>query len=97
MGCTTSAVVFDGLRTVLERNCSDYICKGGEPIGPSEAERALSRRESRAFPTPRVLKDGKMQDINVINDSNVSDVQPFHHINKSLILLALVLVSVTFD
>ncbi|XP_010771881.1 dedicator of cytokinesis protein 9-like [Notothenia coriiceps] len=56
MGCTTSAVVFDGLRTVLERNCSDYICKGGEPIGPSEAERALSRRESRAFPTPRVLK-----------------------------------------
>ncbi len=57
MGCTTSTVVFDGLRTVLERNCSGYICKGAaEPIGPSEAERALSRRESRALPTPRVLK-----------------------------------------
>ncbi|XP_055361233.1 dedicator of cytokinesis protein 9 isoform X4 [Betta splendens] len=57
MGCTTSTVVFDGLRTVLERNCSGYICKGAaEPIGPSEAERALSRRESRVLPTPRVLK-----------------------------------------
>uniref|UniRef100_A0A8C4I718 Dedicator of cytokinesis 9 n=1 Tax=Dicentrarchus labrax TaxID=13489 RepID=A0A8C4I718_DICLA len=43
MGCTTSTVVFDGLRTVLERNCSGYICKGAaEPIGPSEAERALT-------------------------------------------------------
>uniref|UniRef100_A0A665XCU1 Dedicator of cytokinesis 9 n=1 Tax=Echeneis naucrates TaxID=173247 RepID=A0A665XCU1_ECHNA len=51
MGCTTSTVVFDGLRTVLERNCSGYICKGAaEPIGPSEAERALSRRESRVKP-----------------------------------------------
>ncbi|XP_034429855.1 dedicator of cytokinesis protein 9-like isoform X10 [Hippoglossus hippoglossus] len=57
MGCTTSTVVYDGLRTVLERNCSGYICKGAaESIGPSEAERALSRRESRALPTPRVLK-----------------------------------------
>lgn len=57
MGCTTSTVVFDGLRTVLERNCSGYICKGAaEPVGPSEAERALSRRESRILPTPRVLK-----------------------------------------
>uniref|UniRef100_A0A8C5IA78 Dedicator of cytokinesis 9 n=1 Tax=Gouania willdenowi TaxID=441366 RepID=A0A8C5IA78_GOUWI len=27
MGCTTSAVVFDGFRTVLERNCSGYNCK----------------------------------------------------------------------
>uniref|UniRef100_A0A672JR48 Dedicator of cytokinesis 9 n=1 Tax=Salarias fasciatus TaxID=181472 RepID=A0A672JR48_SALFA len=54
MGCTTSTVVLDGLRTVLERNCSGYICKeAAEPTGPSEAERALSRRESRAFPTPR--------------------------------------------
>lgn len=57
MGCTTSAVVFDGLRTVLERNCSGYICKeAAEPTGPSEAERALSRRESRVLPTPRILK-----------------------------------------
>lgn len=57
MGCTTSTVVFDGLRTVLERNCSGSICKGAaESIGPSEAERALSRRESRVLPTPRVLK-----------------------------------------
>ncbi|XP_014874379.1 dedicator of cytokinesis protein 9 isoform X16 [Poecilia latipinna] len=57
MGCTTSAVVFDGLRTVLERNCSGYICKeAAEPAGPSEAERALSRRESRVIPTPRILK-----------------------------------------
>ncbi|XP_070400085.1 dedicator of cytokinesis protein 9 isoform X6 [Nothobranchius furzeri] len=57
MGCTTSAVVFDGLRTVLERNCSGYICKeAAEPSGPSEAERALSRRESRALLTPRILK-----------------------------------------
>lgn len=57
MGCTTSAVVIDGLRTVLERNCSGYICKGAaEPVGPSLAERALSRRESRALPTPRLLK-----------------------------------------
>uniref|UniRef100_A0A3Q1GWW1 Dedicator of cytokinesis protein 9-like n=3 Tax=Acanthochromis polyacanthus TaxID=80966 RepID=A0A3Q1GWW1_9TELE len=57
MGCTTSTVVIDGLRTVLERNCSGYICKeAAEPTGPSEAERALSRRESRAIPTPRVLK-----------------------------------------
>ncbi|MED6278751.1 hypothetical protein CHARACLAT_027144 [Characodon lateralis] len=57
MGCTTSAVVFDGLRTVLERNCSGYICKeAAEPAGPSDAERALSRRESRIIPTPRILK-----------------------------------------
>ncbi|XP_015225959.1 PREDICTED: dedicator of cytokinesis protein 9 isoform X4 [Cyprinodon variegatus] len=57
MGCTTSAVVFDGLRTVLERNCSGYICKeAAEPPGPSEAERALSRRESHIIPTPRILK-----------------------------------------
>ncbi|XP_030614171.1 dedicator of cytokinesis protein 9 isoform X4 [Archocentrus centrarchus] len=57
MGCTTSTVVFDGLRTVLERNCSGYICKeAAEPAGPSEAERALSRRESRVLPTPRTLK-----------------------------------------
>lgn len=57
MGCTTSTVVFDGLRTVLERNCSGYICKeAAEPTGPSDAERALSRRESRVLPTPRVLK-----------------------------------------
>ncbi|XP_053734078.1 dedicator of cytokinesis protein 9-like isoform X3 [Synchiropus splendidus] len=57
MGCTTSTVVIDGLRTVLERNCSGYICKGAaEPVGPSEVERALSRRESRVVPTPRVLK-----------------------------------------
>uniref|UniRef100_A0A673BHH0 Dedicator of cytokinesis 9 n=1 Tax=Sphaeramia orbicularis TaxID=375764 RepID=A0A673BHH0_9TELE len=56
MGCTTSTVVFDGLRTVLERNCSGYICKGAaEPIGPSEAERALSRRESRAV-KPKVIE-----------------------------------------
>uniref|UniRef100_A0A3Q3AYX0 Dedicator of cytokinesis 9 n=1 Tax=Kryptolebias marmoratus TaxID=37003 RepID=A0A3Q3AYX0_KRYMA len=40
MGCTTSAVVIDGLRTVLERNCTGYICKeAAEPSGPSEAER----------------------------------------------------------
>lgn len=57
MGCTTSTVVFDGLRTALERNCSGYICKGpAEPIGSTEAERALSRRESRVAPTPRLLK-----------------------------------------
>ncbi|XP_056870201.1 dedicator of cytokinesis protein 9-like isoform X2 [Takifugu flavidus] len=57
MGCTTSTVVFDGLRSALERNCSGYICKGpAEPVGPSQAERALSRRESRVLPTPRVLK-----------------------------------------
>lgn len=57
MGCTTSAVVFDGLRSVLERNCSGYICKeAAESAGPSEAERALSRRESRALPAQRILK-----------------------------------------
>lgn len=26
MGCTTSVVLFKGIRTVIERNCS-YICK----------------------------------------------------------------------
>ncbi|KAJ3591683.1 hypothetical protein NHX12_006815 [Muraenolepis orangiensis] len=33
MGCTTSAVVLDGLRGALERNCTGYGCKdaGGEP------------------------------------------------------------------
>lgn len=57
MGCTTSTVVIDGLRTVLERNCSGYMCKeSSELVGQSEAERALSRRESRVIPTPRVLK-----------------------------------------
>ncbi|XP_020568675.1 dedicator of cytokinesis protein 9 isoform X8 [Oryzias latipes] len=57
MGCTTSTVVFDGLRSVLERNCSGYICKeAAESAGPSEAERALSRRESRALPAQRILK-----------------------------------------
>ncbi|XP_019910368.2 dedicator of cytokinesis protein 9 isoform X3 [Esox lucius] len=59
MGCTTSVVVFDGLRTVLERNCG-YICKAGaaEPIGQTEAEQAAcSRRESRVpWPTQRLMK-----------------------------------------
>lgn len=26
MGCTTSVILFKGIRTVIERNCS-YICK----------------------------------------------------------------------
>ena len=44
MGCSTSVVVLDGLRTVLERNCS-YVCKSeAEPAGTSEQEPARSRR-----------------------------------------------------
>uniref|UniRef100_A0AAV2JWZ0 Uncharacterized protein n=1 Tax=Knipowitschia caucasica TaxID=637954 RepID=A0AAV2JWZ0_KNICA len=58
MGCTASTVVVDGFRTVLERNCSVYMCKeAAEPGAQSQAERALSRRESRVLPAPRVLKD----------------------------------------
>ena len=49
-------VVLDGLRTVLERNCS-YVCKSeAEPAGDSEQEPAHSRRESRWWPLPSILK-----------------------------------------
>ena len=59
MGCSPSTAVVDGLRGVLVRNCSGYGCKNaaGEPsAAQTEAERALSRRESRAWPTPRAPK-----------------------------------------
>ncbi|XP_029112772.1 dedicator of cytokinesis protein 9-like isoform X5 [Scleropages formosus] len=62
MGCTTSVVVFDGLRTVIERNCG-YICKtvaeqsippeGGLPPGRTES---LARRASAASAKPKVIE-----------------------------------------
>ncbi|XP_066562840.1 dedicator of cytokinesis protein 9 isoform X2 [Amia ocellicauda] len=50
MGCTTSVILFEGLRTVIERNCG-YICKNAaEQNGPEQAEESVSRRESRIWP-----------------------------------------------
>ncbi|XP_030641604.1 dedicator of cytokinesis protein 9 [Chanos chanos] len=57
MGCTTSVVLFEGLRSVLERNCG-YICKSAaEASGPAEPEQPChSRRVSRAWPTRTLVK-----------------------------------------
>ncbi|XP_052378972.1 dedicator of cytokinesis protein 9-like isoform X9 [Oncorhynchus keta] len=59
MGCTTSVVVFDGLRTVLERNCG-YTCQSGaaQPVWQTEDDQgACSRGESWVpWPEPRILK-----------------------------------------
>ncbi|XP_030198490.1 dedicator of cytokinesis protein 9 isoform X4 [Gadus morhua] len=59
MGCSTSAAALGGLRGALGRSCGGYGCKdaAGEPsAAQTEAERALSRRESRAWTTPRAPK-----------------------------------------
>lgn len=37
MGCTTSVVLFDGLRSILERNCG-YIYKGAVELRALEEE-----------------------------------------------------------
>ncbi|XP_064184043.1 dedicator of cytokinesis protein 9-like isoform X6 [Anguilla rostrata] len=56
MGCTTSMVLFEGLRTVVQSNCG-YICKSvTEPSGPGEGEAAPAHRESRAWPTAALVK-----------------------------------------
>uniref|UniRef100_A0A674DRY7 Dedicator of cytokinesis 9 n=1 Tax=Salmo trutta TaxID=8032 RepID=A0A674DRY7_SALTR len=56
MGCTTSVVVFDGLRTVLERNCG-YTCQSGaaQPVWQTEDDQgACSRGES--WVKPKVIE-----------------------------------------
>ncbi|XP_036815275.1 dedicator of cytokinesis protein 9 isoform X12 [Oncorhynchus mykiss] len=59
MGCTTSVVVFDRLRAVLERNCG-YTCQSGaaQPVWQTEDDQgAWSRGESWVpWPEPRILK-----------------------------------------
>ena len=37
MGCTTSVVLFEGLRSILERNCG-YVYKGAAELGVLEEE-----------------------------------------------------------
>ncbi|XP_058885023.1 dedicator of cytokinesis protein 9-like isoform X12 [Acipenser ruthenus] len=61
MGCTTSVILFEGLRTVIERNCG-YICKN-EPEQNSleQAAQSPSRGDSRiwthsALAKPKVIE-----------------------------------------
>ncbi|KAJ8252910.1 hypothetical protein GJAV_G00206910 [Gymnothorax javanicus] len=60
MGCTTSVVLFEGLRTVIQRNCS-YICKSAaEPGALGEgAGRTPSISESLTWPTAAAAICGK--------------------------------------
>ncbi|KAJ8389776.1 hypothetical protein AAFF_G00114820 [Aldrovandia affinis] len=37
MGCTTSVVLFEGLRTVIQRNCG-YVCKSSAELAAAAAE-----------------------------------------------------------
>ncbi|MGH0165557.1 UNVERIFIED_CONTAM: hypothetical protein FKN15_001028 [Acipenser sinensis] len=61
MGCTTSAILFEGLRTVIERNCG-YICKNEpEQNALEQAAQSPSRRDSRiwthsALAKPKVIE-----------------------------------------
>ncbi|XP_064167013.1 dedicator of cytokinesis protein 9-like isoform X5 [Anguilla rostrata] len=51
MGCTTSVVLFEGLRTAIQRNCS-YICKSASQHGAAgEAGPSPSRSESLTWAT----------------------------------------------
>lgn len=56
MGCTTSVVLLEGLRSILERNCS-YI-KGAVELGDlEEEEETLSLRGSQLWmPTTALVK-----------------------------------------
>lgn len=48
MGCSTSMILLQGLRAVLEGNCS-YVCQSdAEPSGPEEADWTPSRKESQS-------------------------------------------------
>ncbi|KAI4883850.1 hypothetical protein NFI96_017538 [Prochilodus magdalenae] len=62
MGCTTSVILFEGLRSVLQRNCG--YCKSvsaAEPLGPAETDPACSsRRESRAWSLRTALKNAEI-------------------------------------
>ncbi|XP_041128635.1 dedicator of cytokinesis protein 9-like isoform X3 [Polyodon spathula] len=49
MGCTTSVILFEGLRTVIERNCG-YICKNEpEQNALEQAAQSPSRGDSRIW------------------------------------------------
>ncbi|GAA6108058.1 dedicator of cytokinesis protein 9 isoform X1 [Tachysurus ichikawai] len=52
MGCTTSMILFDGLHSVLQRNCVYWkSTSAAEPNEPVETEAACaSYRESRVWP-----------------------------------------------
>lgn len=56
MGCTTSVVLLEGLRSILERNCG-YI-KGAVELGVlEEEEETLSLRGSQLWiPTTALVK-----------------------------------------
>ncbi|XP_017547796.1 dedicator of cytokinesis protein 9 isoform X8 [Pygocentrus nattereri] len=58
MGCTTSVILFEGLRSVIQRNCG--YCKSvsaAELLGPAVTEPACpSRRESKAWSIRTTLK-----------------------------------------
>ncbi|RVE75246.1 hypothetical protein OJAV_G00015200 [Oryzias javanicus] len=56
MGCTTSLVLLEGLRTILERNCN-YIKAAGEIKALEKEEETLSFRESHLWiPTTALVK-----------------------------------------
>ncbi|RXN01054.1 Dedicator of cytokinesis protein 9 [Acipenser ruthenus] len=59
MGCTTSVILFEGLRTVIERNCG-YICKNEpEQNALEQAAQSPSRGDSRIW-THSVLAKPKV-------------------------------------
>lgn len=56
MGCTTSLVLLEGLRSILERNCN-YIKAAGEMNASEEEEETLSFRESHLWiPTTALVR-----------------------------------------
>lgn len=63
MGCTTSVVLLEGLRSILERNCG-YI-KGAVDLGPlEEEEETLSLRGSQLWiPTTALVKPNSMYNL----------------------------------
>lgn len=63
MGCTTSVVVLEGLRSILERNCG-YI-KGAVDLGAlEEEEETLSLRGSQLWiPTTALVKPPSKYDL----------------------------------
>ena len=55
MGCSASVMLFEGLRTLMERNCS-YVCKAVlELPEPMEDDDTLSRGDSLLWTSTATL------------------------------------------
>lgn len=58
MGCTTSVIVFDGLRSALQRNCGYWkSTSAAAPHRPAETEAAhAGTSETRAWPVSAAVE-----------------------------------------